>query len=57
LAKEWILNSATNRFQLNFSRNGGKVFYVISIKKGDKKEIYNKEVINEIKDEIIKLKK
>lgn|GEM_PF-2051644 len=57
MAKEWILNSATNRFQLNFSRNGGKVFYVISIKKGDKKEIYNKEVINEIKDEIIKLKK
>ena len=25
MAKEWILNSATNRFQYNFSRNVGKV--------------------------------
>ncbi|MGC8699358.1 MAG: MjaI family restriction endonuclease, partial [Candidatus Acidifodinimicrobium sp.] len=25
MPKEWILNSATNRFQLNFSRNVGKV--------------------------------
>ncbi len=25
MSKEWILNSATNRFQLNFSRNVGKV--------------------------------
>jgi len=25
MAKEWILNSATNRFQLNFVRNVGKV--------------------------------
>ncbi|EQD67767.1 cytoplasmic protein, partial [mine drainage metagenome] len=25
MAKEWILNSATNRFQLNFTRNVGKV--------------------------------
>jgi hypothetical protein len=25
MAKEWILNSATNRFQLNFARNVGKV--------------------------------
>lgn len=25
VSKEWILNSATNRFQLNFSRNVGKV--------------------------------
>lgn len=25
MAKEWILNSAMNRFQLNFSRNVGKV--------------------------------
>ena len=23
MAKEWILNSATNRFQLNFERNVG----------------------------------
>ena len=26
MAKEWILNSAMNRFQLNFSRNVGSVF-------------------------------
>jgi len=25
MSKEWVLNSATNRFQLNFSRNVGKV--------------------------------
>ncbi len=25
MAKEWILNSAMNRFQLNFSRNVGSV--------------------------------
>lgn len=31
---------------------GGKVFYVYSYKNGDKKEIYNKEVINEIIAEI-----
>jgi len=35
---------------------GGKVFYVISIKEGDKKKIYNTEVIKEIKKEIEKLK-
>ncbi len=36
---------------------GGKVFYVISIKEGDKKKIYNIEVINEIKQEIERLEK
>ena len=36
---------------------GGKVFYVISIKDGDKKKIHNTEIINEIKDEINRLKK
>jgi len=35
---------------------GGKVFYVISIKEGDKKKIYNTEVIEEIKSEIQRLK-
>ncbi len=35
----------------------GKVFYVISIKEGDKKKIHNTGVINEIKQEINKLKK
>lgn len=34
----------------------GKVFYVISIKEGDKKKIHNIEIINEIKNEIIRLK-
>jgi hypothetical protein len=36
---------------------GGKVFYVISMKEGDKKKIHNTEVINEIKEEINKLSK
>lgn len=35
---------------------GGKVFYVISIKEGDKKKIHNTEVIDEIKSEIERLK-
>jgi len=35
---------------------GGKVFYVISIKEGDKKKIHNTEVIDEIKEEIERLK-
>ncbi len=35
---------------------GGKVFYVYSIKFGDKKEIYNKEIIPAIKEEIKKWK-
>ncbi len=36
---------------------GGKVFYIYSVKVGDKKEIYNKEVIEEIRKEIKRLKK
>lgn len=36
---------------------GGKVFYIFSSKAGDKKEIRNKEVIDEIKHEIERLKK
>jgi hypothetical protein len=39
------------------AKYGGKVFYVISIKEGDKKRIYNTEVIEEIKQEIERLKK
>jgi hypothetical protein len=38
------------------SKYGGKVFYVISVKDGDNKKIYNIEVIDEIKQEIEKLK-
>lgn len=36
---------------------GGKVFYIISIKEGKKKIIYNPEVIEEIRNEIRKLEK
>ena len=36
-------------------RYGGKVFYVISIKEGNKKVIQNKEVIDEIRAEIKRL--
>jgi hypothetical protein len=35
---------------------GGKVFYIFSIKENDKKRINNVEVIDEIKDEIKRLK-
>ena len=38
------------------SKYGGGVFYIISIKEGDKKIIYNPEVIGEIRHEIDKLK-
>ncbi|HOM11335.1 MAG TPA: MjaI family restriction endonuclease [Spirochaetota bacterium] len=34
---------------------GGRVFYIISVKEGDKKIIYNNEVIDAIKAEIIRL--
>ncbi|MEM4390831.1 MAG: MjaI family restriction endonuclease, partial [Candidatus Diapherotrites archaeon] len=37
------------------AKYGGKVFYVISIKEGNKKKIHNKEVIEEIKEEIQRL--
>jgi hypothetical protein len=36
---------------------GGKVFYIFSSKVGDKKEIRNKEVIDDIKQEIERLEK
>ena len=36
---------------------GGEVFFVFSVKEGNKKVIYNKEVIGEIKKEIEKLSK
>jgi hypothetical protein len=34
---------------------GGKVFTIFSIKEGDKKIIYNKEIIDDIKQEIKRL--
>ncbi len=62
MAKEWILNSATNRFQLNFSRNVGKVAEEIrkcapkTLSEWEeyyyKKVIYNTDVIEEIKEEL-----
>jgi len=39
------------------ARHGGKVFYIISVKEGKKKIIYNPEVIEEIRKEIERLKK
>lgn len=36
---------------------GGKVFYVISIKEGDKKKIHNTDIVDEIKKEIERLKR
>ena len=39
------------------SKFGGKVFYVFSFKVGEKKEIRNKEVIEEIRQEIERFKK
>lgn len=52
--KERQLQEATHKKFTN--KYGGKAFYVISIKKGDKKVIYNTEVIEEIKSEIERLK-
>lgn len=34
---------------------GGKVFIVLSVKKDNKKEIFNEEVVEEIKEEIERL--
>lgn len=41
-----------DRFTSDF---GGKVFFVYSIKSGDKKQVYNTEVVEEIKAEIKRL--
>ena len=38
------------------TRYGGKVFYIISVKEGKRKVIYNPEVIEEIRNEIKRLK-
>jgi len=39
------------------AKYGGKVFYIISIKEDKKKVIYNPGVIDEIRNEIDRLKK
>ncbi len=51
--KEW-LGKTHKKFEKDF---GGKVFTIFSIKKDNKKEIYNPEIIDEIKKEIEKLKR
>jgi len=51
--KEW-LSKTHDKFEKD---HGGKVFIIFSIKKDNKKEIYNPEVIEEIKKEILRLKK
>jgi hypothetical protein len=50
--KEW-LSKTHDRFK---KRYGGKVFIVFSIKRNNKKEIYNPEVVEEIRKEIQNLK-
>ena len=52
--KERALQEETHKkFQ---NKYGGKVFYIFSIKSGDKKEIHNIEIIDEIKKEIERLR-
>lgn len=48
------MSSSFQNFEKKF---GGKVFVIFSIRTGDKKIIQNKKVIEEIKQEIIRLKK
>jgi len=51
--KEWL-----GKTHYKFERDrGGKVFTVFSIKKGDKKTIYNPEIVDEIKRKIEDLKR
>ena len=53
-----IINERKNQLAAHkkfTAQYGGKVFYVISIKDGDNKKIYNPEVIDEIKQEIKRL--
>jgi len=38
-------------------KHGGKVFYVISVKEGKQKKIYNTEVVDEIRKEMQRLEK
>ncbi len=53
--RKWrdIYRESLEKFTEKF---GGKVFIIVSIKSGDKKEVYNKEVIEEIRKEIERLK-
>jgi hypothetical protein len=49
--KEWI-SQTHKKFEEKF---GGKVFIVFSMEENNKKEIFNKEIVEEIKNEIKKL--
>jgi len=53
--------SISDRMRANFEdfelQYGGKVFIIFSAKIGNKKEILNKDIIQEIKTEIERLKK
>ena len=51
--KEW-LDKTHKKFEKDF---GGKVFTVFSVQKDNKKEIYNPEIVEEIKKEIERLKR
>ncbi|MFQ5869854.1 MAG: MjaI family restriction endonuclease, partial [Candidatus Zixiibacteriota bacterium] len=55
IIKELKLQEKTH--QKFTEKYGGEVFYIISVKKGKKKVIYNPEVIQEIKGEIERLRK
>ena len=51
--KEQAIQDSTHK---KFTENyGGKVFYIISIKEGNKKKIHNTEIIGEIQEEIKRL--
>ncbi|MDT7908118.1 MAG: MjaI family restriction endonuclease, partial [Candidatus Calescibacterium sp.] len=49
--KEWLSRTDKN-FEEKFGR---KVFIIFSIKKGDKKDIHNREIIEDIRREILRL--
>jgi len=52
--KEYALQEKTHqKFTKQF---GGKVFYIFSTKNGDKKEIANKEIVEEIRTEMARFK-
>ena len=51
--KEQTIQAETHKMFME--KYGGKVFYVISIKEGEKKKIHNTEVIEDIKKEIRRL--
>lgn len=53
--KEYKLQANTH--QKFLKKFGGKVFYLFSSKAGDRREIVNKEVVEQIKTEIERLKR